>query len=69
MTELTITRNGDSADFELPRACLLCQGPLAVRVTPAGAASVCLSCVWIDHPSVQMDGRSLQIAFGPAALA
>ncbi len=70
MTELTITRNADdSADFELPGGCLSCGGPLAVRVTPAGAAGCCVACRLISRPHVELKGTSLQVGYVPAGEA
>jgi hypothetical protein len=37
-------------DFSIEGGCMLCGGPLEVRVTPAGARTVCRSCRWISRP-------------------
>jgi hypothetical protein len=64
MVEMTITRHTDgSADFELPEGCLLCSGPLAVRVTPGGSGSCCVPCRWLARPSVELSGDSVQVSY------
>ncbi len=70
MHELTITRNADeSADFELPQGCISCGGPLAIRMTPHGAASCCVPCRWISKPRVDLKGKTLQVAYVPGGEA
>jgi hypothetical protein len=38
------------ADVELESGCLLCGGPISLRVVGRSAATYCRSCHWISRP-------------------
>ena len=56
------------ADVELEQGCLLCGGPLQLRLVGGSAATYCRSCRWISRPHLhrQADGVHL---FHPSRLA
>ena len=50
-------------------ACLVCDGPLEVRVDGASAGAYCRVCHWISRPSVHRHGREFVLSHSPAGLA
>lgn len=60
----------DSArDIQIPEGCILCGGDLAVRVTPEGAGSVCLSCRWISHPHMTREDGTVHVVHPAGGVA
>ncbi len=57
------------ADFQLPGACIGCNGPLAVRVTASGAYGCCLRCRIFANLRLEQKGSELRIAHAGAASA
>ena len=51
-------------DLSLEGGCILCGGDLDVRITPAGAASVCLACRWISHPHMKREDGAVRVVDG-----
>jgi hypothetical protein len=49
------------ADIELEQGCMLCGGPLSLRVQGRSAATYCRSCRWISRPHLHhhQDGMHL----------
>ncbi len=57
----------DSArDFDLPGACVVCDGDLAVRVNGGSARTVCRRCGWFSTPSFHSHGQGVHLLH-PAA--
>jgi len=50
-------------DFTLPEGCLLCGADLPIRVTQAGAHSVCLTCGWFARPAVRITHEGLKVTY------
>ncbi len=55
-------------EFQLPGACIVCGGDLAVRIGPGTARSLCLSCHWMSRPQLRRDDDGVEVVH-PAALA
>ncbi len=56
-------------DVTIPGGCMLCGGDLAVRMTPAGARSVCKACRWISRPHMHREGEGVVVTHPAAGLA
>lgn len=56
-------------DLTLPEGCMLCGGELVIRLSPAGAASVCKACRWISRPHFTGDGSSVQLSHPAGGIA
>jgi hypothetical protein len=56
-------------DLELPQACVLCGGALAVRVGPAGAWSCCRRCRWISRVHLAEEDGRVALAHPPGGVA
>jgi hypothetical protein len=68
--DVTIKKNTDeSADLELPGGCLLCGGPVSVRVSPNGTYSVCVPCRWLARASVSFRPGGIDVMFATVGAA
>jgi hypothetical protein len=56
-------------DLSLPEGCILCGGDLAVRITPSGAASLCVSCRWLSRPQMKREDGSIHVIHPAGGLA
>ncbi|HVP67650.1 MAG TPA: hypothetical protein VMT17_10355 [Anaeromyxobacteraceae bacterium] len=68
-TEIASEPGSDAAEFTVDGGCVVCGGPMAVRVTPGAARGYCPRCAWISRPLVWQAGGGLAIAHPPLALA
>jgi len=48
-------------DVELERGCLLCGGPISLRVVGSTAATYCRSCHWISRPHLHRHGDGVHL--------
>jgi hypothetical protein len=70
MTNATIERTDQVAEFKLPSGCLVCGGDADVRITPgSGAYTFCPKCLWIGHPQIEMGGNQVRVTFSPGGEA
>jgi hypothetical protein len=60
---------GDSRDFSLEGACILCGGDLAVRLTPGRARTVCKACRWISRPHMRHEEDGVHVVHPAGLLA
>jgi hypothetical protein len=68
--DVTIKKNTDeSADLELPNGCVLCGGPVSVRVSPNAAYSVCIPCRWWVRASVAFRPGGIEVMYTTTAAA
>jgi hypothetical protein len=64
MVAVNMKRAGENgAEFDIPGGCLLCGGPLAVRVSPAGAYSCCIPCRWVSHPQLEASSKGIEVSY------
>jgi len=59
-----------SFDVVVPHGCPMCEGPVALRLSAAGARTVCPACRYITEPEVKPlpQGR-FELGFPPGAVA
>ncbi len=69
MTNAPEVSSDKVTDFTIPEGCLLCGADLPVRITPAGAQSVCKRCAWFAKPQVTVTRNGFQVSYSPAAQA
>jgi hypothetical protein len=48
-------------DVTLPEGCILCGGPLALRVREGTARTYCAACHWISHPHMRRAGGAIHV--------
>jgi hypothetical protein len=48
-------KRDDFHDVELDEGCILCGGPLELRVSASGACTYCRACRWISRPAMRRD--------------
>ncbi len=63
------TEREQATELVLAGACMVCNGDLTVKITPAGAASVSPHCRWIARPELSMEKSGLEMRYHPAGLA
>jgi hypothetical protein len=51
----------EKGDVTLPEGCILCGGPLALRVREGTARTFCASCRWISAPHMRREGGSVHV--------
>ncbi len=56
-------------DFTIPEGCMLCGGDLPVRVTAAGAQSVCKRCGWFARPKLTVTHDGFQVSYAAEGTA
>ena len=54
-------------DVELEQGCLLCGGPLSLRVVGSSAATYCRTCHWISRPHLHRHGDGVHL-FHPSRM-
>jgi hypothetical protein len=59
----------ETRDFTLEGGCIVCEGPLAVRVSPGACRGCCAACGWISRPILWETGTGMSILHPPLALA
>jgi hypothetical protein len=47
----------DFRDVKLEQGCILCGGPLELRVSTSGVRTYCRACRWISSPTMERDER------------
>ncbi len=57
------------AELELPTGCVVCGGPLAVRITPNGARGCCVRCRYLPALQIEQVGDQLRVVHGAAGTA
>jgi hypothetical protein len=67
--EPVIEEGRGAADLELPAGCALCGGTLVVRISPAGARSICRQCRWLSSPRLHGNDGEVDLIHPPGALA
>jgi len=65
MLNASIEREGETADFTLPKGCPLCGGELAVRLTPGTGYSYCGTCHWISRSHIAVGPDSVRVGHPP----
>ncbi len=59
-----------SFDVVVPHGCPTCEGPVALRISAAGARTVCSACRYFGRPDVHpMPNGKFELEFPPGALA
>jgi hypothetical protein len=56
-------------DIELPNGCILCGGPLAMRLRNGAAGTFCASCRWISHPHMKREDGAVHVIHPAGGLA
>ena len=68
--DVTIKKNADeSADIELPNGCVVCGGPVSVRVTQGTTYSVCVPCRWVARAAVSFRPGGIEVMYTTTAVA
>jgi hypothetical protein len=58
-----------SHELELSDACLACDGPIAVRITPGGARGVCRACRLVTTLRLAPAGEGVRVLHLPGGIA
>jgi len=56
-----------AAEMTVTGGCLLCGGDVRLRISAAGARTVCSHCEWIGRPEVRRVKGGLHVNFTPTA--
>jgi hypothetical protein len=56
-------------EFKLAGGCVVCGGPIDVRVTPGSVRAYCAPCGWISRPLLWQSNGQVGIAHPPLAAA
>jgi hypothetical protein len=48
-------------DIELPNGCILCGGPLALRLRHGSARTFCAHCRWISRPHMRRENGAVHV--------
>ncbi len=68
--EASVTRVDDQmTELTLPGGCLVCEGEVKLRISPAGARLVCRKCAWIFQSEVHLGPEGLRIDYRVAGQA
>ena len=59
--------DGTVAEMTVNGGCLLCGGDVRLRISAAGARTVCSHCEWIGRPEVRKVKGGLHVNFTPTA--
>jgi len=68
-TSESVIEEKGAADLELPSGCTLCGGTLAIRISSAGARSVCRQCRWLSRPHLHGNDGDFELVHPPGAVA
>jgi len=60
---------GREEDVTLPEGCILCGGPLALRVRDGTARTYCGVCRWISRPHMRRAGGAIHVVHPAGGLA
>jgi len=59
----------ETAEFTIEGGCVVCHGPMAVRVTPGSTRGYCARCGWISRPIVWQSETGIAVLNPPLARA
>jgi hypothetical protein len=59
----------EARDFRLDGGCVVCGGPIDVRVLPGSVRAYCAPCGWISRPLLWQSSGQVAIAHPPLAAA
>jgi hypothetical protein len=71
MRRAAITRAAaeGNGDVTLPAGCILCGGPLAMRVRDGAASTYCGACHWISRPHMRRSGGAIHVVHPAGGIA
>ncbi len=58
-----------TSEMTVEGGCLVCGGDVRLKVTAAGARTVCVHCEWIGRPEVRKEPGGLHVHNTPTGLA
>jgi len=56
-----------AAEMTVNGGCLMCGGDVRLRITSAGARTVCTHCEWIGRPEVKRVKGGIHVNYTPVA--
>jgi hypothetical protein len=59
----------EQGDVTLPEGCILCGGPLALRVREGTARTYCARCRWISRPHMRREDGAIHVVHPAGGVA